>query len=121
MKGPSRIQLADQAWQGRLPDWVLALVNECERTSLRKTAALLGLSPAMVSLAINNKRENLEFIKHKAEQKLMATIAACPVLGVIGINECLQEQAQPFSEANPVRIQLYRACRNDCPHYKGVL
>ena len=48
----------------------------------------------------------------------MITMVACPVLGVLGRNECLREQAADFSAANPLRVQLYRACRNGCPHFK---
>lgn len=102
-----------------LPDWVRALAEACDETSLRKTAAKLDVSPAIISLAVGNKRENLEFIKARVEGRLMVTMVACPVLGVMGINECLQEQARPFSSANPFRVQRYRACRNGCPHYKG--
>lgn len=106
------------AWGGVLPDWVKALAEACDETSLRKIAAKLNASPAIVSLAIGNKREKLDFIKAKVEAVLMITIVACPVLGVLGRDECLREQAQPFSAANPLRVQLYRACRNGCPHYK---
>lgn len=116
----SALAKAQAAW-GQVPDWVRALADECDRIGLRNIAGRMGISPAMVSLAINNKRENLEFIKHKAEQKLMITIVACPYLGVLSVTECLQEQAKPFSGSNPFRVQLYRACRNGCPHYKGVL
>jgi len=106
------------AWGSPLPDWIKALAEACDDTSLRKTAARMDVSPAMVSLAINRKRLYLSFIKVRVEKRLMITMVVCPILGVMGRNECLQEQARPFSSANPLRVQLFKACRNGCPYYK---
>lgn len=108
---------ATAAWAGALPDWVRVLAEACDETSLRKVAAQLDVSPASVSLAIGGKRKNLEFIKARVESTLMAV--TCPVLGVIGTNECLREQAAEFTGANPLCIQLYRACRGGCKHFKS--
>lgn len=118
MSSPSLFHKATMAWGTSIPDWIRALAESCDESSLRKTAAKLRVSPAIVSLAINNQRENLEWIKGKVEAILMVTIITCPVLGIMGINECLREQAKPFNSANPLRVQLYRACRNGCPYYK---
>ncbi len=112
------LEKAIAAWGSVLPDWVRALAEECDESSLRKVAGKLDVSPAMVSLAINRKRADLSFIKYPVEKVLMITMVACPVLGVMGKNECLQEQARPFSSANPQRVRIYRACRGGCPHYK---
>lgn len=114
----SMMDKAVAAWGKNLPDWVRALAEACDATSLRKTAATLSVSPAIVSLAICHKREKLDFIQSRAEGKLLAHLVTCPVLGSIGRNECLREQAAGFSAANPLRVQLYRACRNGCPYYK---
>ena len=114
----SMLAKAIAAWGTEMPPWVRTLAIACEGASLRQAAARLDVSPAMVSLAINNKRRDLSFIKDRVEQHLMTIQFSCPVLGVISINRCLQEQARPFSGANPLRVQLYRACRNGCPHYK---
>jgi hypothetical protein len=110
---------ARAAWGRRPPDWIRVLVESCEEHSLRGTAEKLNLSPASVSLAVNRKRENLDFIKAKVETVLMVTIVTCPVMGVMGKADCEREQAKPFSSANPLRVQLYRACRNGCPHFRG--
>lgn len=111
---------AHAAWGKALPDWIRALVEACSVNGLRATAARLDLSPAMVSLALNNKRKNLQYIKARVEAVLMISIVACPVLGVMGMHECLQEQKRGYSAANPLQIQLYRACRDGCPHYRGA-
>ena len=72
----------------------------------------------MVSLAINRKREDLEFVRTRVEQHLLTIRLSCPVLGIISISQCSREQGRPFSSANPLKVQLYRACRDGCPYYK---
>ena len=106
------------AWGPQAPAWVRLLAEACDADSLRKVAVKLDVSPASISLAIGNKRENLEFIRERVEQRLMAIQVGCPVLGEISGDRCLQEQARPYSSANPLRIQIFRACRNGCPHYR---
>lgn len=112
------LEKAVAAWGNALPEWVRALAEKCDATGLRKTAAQLSVSPAIISLAVNKRRTQLDFIKVKVENTLMVSIVACPVLGMLEKQECLREQAKPFSSANPLRVQLYRACRNGCPYYK---
>jgi hypothetical protein len=107
------------AWGTEMPAWVRTLAAACHGASLRKTASKLGVSPAIVSLAINNKRRDLDFIKSRVEQHLMTVQVGCPVFGVISGNRCLEKQAAPFSAANPLGIQLYRACRNGCPNFRA--
>lgn len=114
----SAMDKARVAWGANMPDWIKALAEACDEAGLRKTAAKLDVSPAMASLAINRKRTDLSFIKYPVEKILMITMVACPVIGVMGRHECLREQTKPYSSANPLRVQLYRACRNGCPHYR---
>lgn len=109
---------AKAAWGTNMPDWIKALAEACDESGLRQTAAKLNASPAMLSLAINNRRENLEFLKPKVTSILMISMVPCPVLGVIGREECLREQAADFSAVNPMKVRLYRACRNGCRYYK---
>lgn len=117
----SMMDKAIAAWGEPLPDWIKALAEACDETSLRKTATKLAVSPAIVSLTVNAKRDRvkLEFVKGRVERILMITTVACPVLGDVNRNECLQEQAAAFSAANPLRVQLYRACRNGCQHFRN--
>lgn len=112
------MEKARAAWGVHMPDWVKALAEACDEAGLRKTAAKLHVSSAMASLAINRKRIDLSFIKYPVEKTLMVTMVACPVLGVMGRDECLREQAKPFSSVNPLRVQLFKTCRGGCPYYK---
>lgn len=43
---------AEAAWGVPLPDWIEKLATACDGKGLRKTAADLSVSPAIVSLAI---------------------------------------------------------------------
>lgn len=114
----SAMEKAQAAWGTAMPDWVKALAEACDEQGLRKVAAKLDVSPAMASLAINKKRRDLAFIKYPVEKVLMITMVACPVLGVMGRQECLQYQVAEFSPANPQTVQLYQACRNGCKYYR---
>ena len=109
---------AKAAWGKELPEWIEVLAGACDREGLRKVAERIGVSPAMVSLAVNKKRANLDFIRDRVTSAFITGAVDCPVLDVIDKQRCLQEQAAPFSCANPLRVQLYRACRNGCPHYQ---
>ena len=113
----SAMEKANAAWGTAMPDWVKALAEACDEQGLRKVAAKLNVSPAIVSLAINRKRTDLSFVRYPVEKVLMITMVACPVLGVLGRNECLQEQMKPFSGVNPLTVQLYQACRGGCKYY----
>lgn len=112
--GGECLRKARAAWGRALPDWVAALAEECDRTTLRRAAATIGASPTFVSFAINNKRVKLAYVRERVERTIMAAMVACPVLGLIGRNECLRMQAEPFSPANPLAVQRYRACRSGC-------
>jgi hypothetical protein len=43
-------------------------------------------------------------------------VVECPILGQIGRDACDRNQRAPFSPSNPMRVQLYRACRGGCPN-----
>jgi hypothetical protein len=103
------LEKARAAW-GDPPEWVVLLAQECDRATLRRTADRIGVSPAYVSIALNRRRGNLEFVRVRAERALGGV--ACPVLGEISAEDCRKERAAPFSSANPVRVRLYAACRN---------
>lgn len=112
------LEKARAAWGDPLPEWIKALATACDEQGLRTTSAKMGVSPALASLAVNRQREKLDYIKERVTRTLMVTIVACPVLGVMSRDQCLQEQAKEFTAANPLRVQLFRACRNGCTHYK---
>lgn len=108
---------AKMAWGDPLPDWITALAKACDASSLRRTAANLNISPALVSLALRNAHHaRLNFIENRVREALAVDMFSCPVLGAISVADCRAEQAQPFTSVNPLRVALYRACHGGCEH-----
>ena len=108
---------AEAAWGSPLPGWVEKLAAACDATSVRKVAADMEVSPAIVSLAIRNKHHApLDFIENKVKSLLNLAIVPCPVLGMITRHDCRRNQKKPFSTINPLEVQLFRSCRNGCKY-----
>lgn len=113
MKGSSARSLALAGWGEGMPEWIRVLAEACDMSSMRKVAASLRVSPALVSLAIRNVHHaRLDFIQARVESVLGGV--ECPVLGSISAERCLHIQAQPFSSVNPLVVRLFRACHGDC-------
>jgi hypothetical protein len=93
----------------------LARAGACDAGSMRKVAADLDVSPALVSLAIRNKHHaGLEYIRARVEARLGGV--ECPVLGAISTQQCRANRNRQFSSINPLAVRLYRACHGGCPH-----
>lgn len=107
---------AHAAW-GLMPDWVLILAEEANRTSGAAVAKKLGLSGSLVSYVLAKKYPgDMGRVEQLVRGALMGLLVDCPVLGEIGRDRCLVEQRKPFSASSSVRSRLFRACRSGCPH-----
>jgi len=110
-------QKATMGWNGEVPDWVAELADLAEAEGLNASARRIGCSPATVSQTISNKYgADLSKIEDKVRGALMGETVKCPILGEIGRDACLDWQAKPRAVTNALRTQVYRACRNRCPH-----
>lgn len=133
MKTGLNMQKAVQAWGEPLPEWVETLARECDAAGLRATArkmcerigsdATRRISPASLSLAIRRERGSRRamdhaYTKERVEATLMRTILDCPVLGVIGKEECQTAQNREFTGNNPIAVLLYQSCPT-CKYRKG--
>lgn len=108
---------AQAAWGESLPDWVLALASECDRTSQNTASKRIDYSSAAVSQVINGKYNgDLRAVEQAVRGALMAAIVACPVVGDLAADTCLSHQKTPWAPHNPQRIAFWRACRSGCPH-----
>lgn len=102
-------------------DWLRALANECKATSQNKAAKRLGLSSATISLVLRGEYgADTSQIEARVRGELLNACVECPVLGEINQRVCLDWQAKPFAATNHLRVQVYRACRNQCPHSRLV-
>lgn len=98
-------------------DWLVVLREECERTSLKRLAGRIGLSPTTVHQVLKgNYKGNLHRIEQRVRGELMHKVVECPVLGEISARKCLDWQARPFAATNPTRVAVWKACRAGCKH-----
>lgn len=108
---------AKEGWDGEPPDWIEALAEACQASSQSSVARRLGISASQVSQAIAKRyRAPLDRLEQRVRGALMGANVSCPVLGEIGRDRCISEQAKPFTAASSVRTRLHRACRSGCEH-----
>jgi hypothetical protein len=113
------VMKARAAYNGVIPDEILALAEEADRSSQNAVAKRLEYSAATISGMLGNTYPgDRETILAKIRGAFMGETVSCPVLGSIGSDQCLREQKAPFSTASPVRTRLYRACRSGCTYSK---
>lgn len=116
MSNPHRIR-ALAAWGDPLPDWLLALTEECGKTSQNAVAKKLGVSSTLISRVISNSYEgDTEGFAERVGGALLSRSVTCPVLGKIRRDRCMAEQGKKLTFENPLRPQIYKACRSGCPH-----
>jgi hypothetical protein len=77
----------------------------------------LGVSAAVVNQVLKDKYPgDLAGVENRVRGAFMAKIVDCPVLGDLPSDQCQGWQRKPFAATNPLRVQMYRACRGGCPH-----
>ena len=113
------IAVAEEGWGRPLPDWVRALAVACARTSQNKVAAQLGRAPAVVSTVLRNKYgADTARIEERVRGVFLNGLIQCPAWEALPLQECQdwRKQAKTFVPGNPLRRQMYHACRC-CPIY----
>lgn len=76
----------------------------------------LGVSDGTISNALNgNYIGNVDKLAERIRGEFLKQTVACPVLGDITSRMCQDERSKPFHTANPLRVQLFKACKA-CPH-----
>lgn len=100
-----------------MTDWIEALHAECERTSQARAAVRLGVSASMVNQVLRGAyKADTSRLEARVRGELMAEVVICPVVGELSRRVCQDIQRQPFAATNPMRVELFRACRNGCPN-----
>lgn len=103
-------------WGAKPPQWIVALAEECDRTSQGKAAALLNVSPTMVNQALQNcYAGRLDRLEERVRGEFLRETVACPVLGDMSKRDCMDHQGRKYTPTNPMRVKLHRACRT-CPN-----
>ncbi|MEO1974787.1 MAG: hypothetical protein ABGX15_01400 [Paracoccaceae bacterium] len=117
----SAVDTARDAWGEGIPDWIVALAQECDRTSQNRTAKRLGRSASFVSNILRKRYEaSLTAAEEVVRGTLMSGMVDCPALGEIGSHVCLKwrRKARQFDNVNSQSVTMYRAC-NRCPKFTG--
>lgn len=97
------------------PDWIVALADACQARTQAGVARRLGVSGSQISQALANRYPSpLDRLEQMVRGALMGAVVDCPVLGEIGRDQCLAEQAKDFTFSSSVRTRLHRACRSGC-------
>lgn len=109
---------AHLAWGDEIPDWILVLAEACRHSTQAAVAQKLSYSASTISQVLTNKYQlgDMRRVEQMVRGALMAETIPCPTLGDITRNICLEWQAKPYAATSSLRAQMYRACRQPCPH-----
>lgn len=101
--------------------WIDALRIEVEKAgSQARVGEMIGYSAAVVNQVLKGVyKGDIEKVRAKIEGAFMGATIDCPVVGEIPRNRCIDHQSRPFAATNPMRVQLYRACRSGCPNARN--
>jgi hypothetical protein len=114
------MQRACLTWGDQPPAWVMLLAGHVDKTgSQRKVASAIGYSAGTISQVISNTyKGDLSAVEKHVIGALEGTNVACPVLGEVRIDRCMQHQSRKAANitSNPMWVRLHRACPK-CPNH----
>ncbi|WP_291295351.1 hypothetical protein [Elioraea sp.] len=114
MSGSRNQDAARAAWGAATPDWIDVLATACDATSQTAVAQRLGISGSAVNAALRNRypAETVR-IEQRVRGVLMRATVACPVLGELASDLCLEWQgkAETFQDTGQLRRRMFAACR----------
>ncbi len=93
-----------------------ALLEMKKHASQVEIARKLDVSDSTISNALKGRYiGNVDALAERIRGELLNQTVRCPILGEITSRICQDERKKPFHTANPMRVQLWRACKV-CPH-----
>lgn len=99
--------------------WINALAEQCKTQSQKNVGAEIGYSAAVVNQVLKGAyKGDLSKVEKAVKGAFMNEKVNCPVMGEMASHVCLENQKQPFSSINPMRVKLFKACRGGCQHSK---
>lgn len=106
---------AHASW-GEAPDWVLALAEACNATSLKLAGKRINYSGSSISQVISRTyRGDMARMEAMVRGAFMAATVTCPELGEMARHICLDWQRRPYTDASAMHIRMWRACQS-CPN-----
>lgn len=110
---------ARAGWGEALPDWIVELAAQCDRSTASAVAQRIGYSVAVVSAAIRGTyKGDLGKVEQKVRGAFMGATVLCPVLDEIARDVCIAEQGKKHLGSSSTRAKLFRACKI-CVHATG--
>ncbi len=104
-----------------VPDWVEELAKAADEKGLKGAAKLIGYTAGLVSAVVHNKYAgDLIRVEGKVRGALMGSVVWCHgVGGEMARDVCLDWQRKPRASTSGHRMRMYRACRDNCPHFRA--
>ena len=94
------------------PRWLTELRHQCANRSQAKVARELGVSGALISQVLKGKYPgDLTRIEKLVRGEYLGDTVTCPILGELELDNCQRYQRDKIATHNPLRVQLYRACK----------
>jgi len=118
---PGPVEIARAHWGPAVPDWILALAEECAQRSQARVAAEIGRSATVVSQLLRAKYPgDLAACADLIRGHYMAGTVDCPARSHMPAHECRawMARARDPANTNAQRVLMFRACRA-CPRFLG--
>lgn len=115
--GSDPVTVAQTAWGDDIPDWVLALAQECAASSQNKVAKEMDRSATVISNVLRNKYlGSMEAVEDIFRGVFEAKVIDCPAMGYLPTNECRswRRKSGTLTNRNPRAVMMHRACMH-CP------
>ena len=121
-KGTAMIAV-HEAWGHASPEWIVALAEECDRSSQREVAKVIGYSDAVVSMVLRNRYQgDMGAVEQAVSGALLDATVECPMVGDMFSDVCLdwQRKSKTVTPTSTWQVRMYEACRT-CPNRREPL
>lgn len=113
------VEKAMEAFEGKPPDWIVALAQKADAGGLDGAAEAIGYSGSLVSTVLRNVyKGDVGRVEQKVRGALLGMTVTCPVIGEMSRHDCLDWQAKPKAATSALRMRMFHACRNNCPNFR---
>ncbi|MBF0165655.1 MAG: hypothetical protein HQM01_14325 [Magnetococcales bacterium] len=117
------VVLATKSYGTTIPDWVLALAAECDRSSQVQAARRIGYSPSAVNCVLKRAYQGATSrIQQVVEDRLMQAMLECPFFGPLLRSRCheILEGLGPAAVRRSCRVCIHNPGRKiSMQHAKG--
>ena len=103
---------AAESWGDDVPDWVMALAEAVNSSSLLQVGRRISYSASSISQVLSRTyRADTGRMEEMVRGAFMAATVPCPELGEMARHVCLEWQKRPYTDASAMHIRMWRACQ----------